>query len=217
MTIPETPSPDKSPDRITGAKPLEADQAIRQSSKGTGFESYMQQGSAPKGTTETPGALTPMDITRPSNMRMEGPTTNSLLAQAKVARDSLGTVEGQLNTPNLKFKRSQAHLLKNKLTDAQTYSRTAAAKLGVETPPMKPPAGSSPLDRFLSYVGDGQDQFLAIQKKLQDMAAAGKPIHPADMMLVQSKMALAQQEIEYSSTLLSKVISSITTIMGIQL
>ena len=40
---------------------------------------------------------------------------------------------------------------------------------------------------------------------------------PLIMLLLQAKMNLAQQEIEYSSTLLSKVMSSITTLMGIQL
>jgi len=158
-----------------------------------------------------------MEITRPSTMQTAGPSIDTLLAQAKVAQDSLGTVQQQLNTPNLKLKRSQAHLLKNKLTDAQTYTRSVAAKLGVEAPPMQTPTGSGVLERFLGYVGDGQDQMAAVQNKLQEMASSNQQLNAADMMLVQAKMNIAQQEIEFSSTLLSKVISSITTVMGIQL
>jgi hypothetical protein len=139
------------------------------------------------------------------------------MVQAQTAQDTLGAVHKQLQTPNLQLKRSQSHLIRNKLTDAREYSRAASAKLGVETPPMQTPDESGAIARFLAYINDGQDQFAAIQKKLQEMAASGEQISAGDMMILQSKMALAQQEIEYSSTLLSRVTSSITTIMGIQL
>ena len=216
MTAPSSPLPDQSPDKITPSKSLEPDQAIRQSQSGTSFESHMQKGTPPQGTPQAAGSPNPMQIARPSNMQMGTPSMDSLTMQAKTAQDSLGTVEQQIKTPNLKLKRSQAHLLKNKLTDAQEYSRAAAAKLGVETPPMKPPSGGM-LDRFLGYINDGQDQFVAIQSKLAEMSASGKQLDAGDMMLMQAKMNVAQQEVEYSSTLLSKVISSITTIMNIQL
>lgn len=158
-----------------------------------------------------------MELARPVSMQTAGPSVPSLLAQAQTAQDTLGTVHKQLETPNLQLKRSQAHLVRNKLSDAREYGRTAAAKLGVETPPMKPRDEPGVVSRFLAYVNDGQDQFNAIQTKLQQMAATGEEISPGDMMLIQTKMALAQQEIEYSSTLLSRITSSITTIMQIQL
>lgn len=216
MTIPTTPPPDKSPDQITPAKATEADQAIRQP-PGQGFQSYMERGagSAPK-PAETPGGPTPMELSR--GMAQTGtPTVPSLMTQAQTAQDTLGTVHKQLQTPNLQLKRSQAHLIRNKLTDAREYSRSAAAKLGIETPPMKAPDEPGAIARFLVYINDGQDQFAAIQAKLQEMSASGQQLSAADMMMLQSKMALAQQEIEYSSTLLSRVTSSIQTIMGIQL
>lgn len=215
MTIPETPPPDKSPDRIAPAKALESDQTLR-SPQGHSFTSYMEKGVSSKGGEVAGAGPTPMELAKtagPTGM----PTMNSLLAQTKTAQDSLGTVGQQLKTPNLQLKRSQAHLLKNKLTDAQTYSRAVAAKLGVETAPMKTPQEGGVLARFLAYIGDGQDQFAAVQSKLQQMSASGDQINPGEMMLLQSKLSLAQQEIEYSSTLLSKIVSSITTIMGIQL
>lgn len=215
MTVPETPSPDKSPDRITPSKAMEADQAIRQPPSGQGFQSYMQEG-GPSKTAETPAGPTPMDISR-SMAQTGAPTTQTLIAQAKTVQDTLGTVQKQLQTPNLQMKRSQAHLLRNKLNDAREYGRTAAAKLGVETPPMQAPDKPGLIARFLAYLNDGQDQFAAVQDKLQEMTKSGEQINPADMMLVQSKLALAQQEIEYSSTILSKITSSITTIMSVQL
>src|SRR3989338_3519023 len=176
MAVPETPPADRSPDRITPAKSLEPDQTLRPPSQ-QNFASYMDKGAASKGNAAAPSGPSPMDLAR-SGTVSGTPTMGSLTLQAKTAQDSLGTVGQQLKTPNLQLKRSQAHLLKNKLTDAQTYRRTVAAKLGVETPPMKTPTEGGPLGRFLAYVGDGQDQFSAVQQKLQQMSASGEQINP---------------------------------------
>jgi hypothetical protein len=215
VTIPETPSPDKSPDRITPSKAMEADQAIRQPSSGQNFQSYMQKGASP--TSSATQGPNPMELSRSMTTQTGTPTVPSLLSQAQTAQDTLGTVHKQLQTPNLQLKRSQAHLLRNKLNDAKEYSRSASAKLGVETPPMKAPSESGAISRFLAQINDGQDQFTAIQNKLQEMSASGQQLSAGDMLILQSKMGLAQQEIEYSSTLLSRITSSITTIMSIQL
>jgi flagellar hook-basal body complex protein FliE len=150
-------------------------------------------------------------------MQTAGPTFDSLLGQARSVQDGLGTVGQQLQTPNLKLKRSQAHLLKNKLQDTNEYINSAANKLDVETTPQKGDASASPVGRFLAYIGNGQDQMNAVQKKLEELSKTNGQIQPGDMLLVQVKMSQAQQEIEYSSTLLGKVIDSIKTIMNTQL
>lgn len=219
MTVPESPPPDKSPGAASPTKALESD-VTKQPSTGGSFESYMKTGAEPAQAQRGQAAKAPslMEAAQPPTARPGAPTLDTLTMQAKTAQDSLGTVQKQLQTPDLRLKRSQAHLLKNKLTDAQTYSRSAAAKLGVETPPMKPSApGSGLIERFLGYIGDGQDQFVAIQSQLENLAKAGKQIDPGDMLLLQTKMNLAQQEIEYSATLLSKITSAITTVLGIQI
>ncbi len=212
-----TNPPDKSPDRIFGGKPLEPAGTTPQPPKD--FQSYMQGSSTPTQgqTPATPGGPTPMDIARGPAIQTAGPSFDTLLGQAKTAQDSLGNVEKQLNTPNLKLRRSQSHLLKNKLTDAQGYIRQASGKLGVDAPPMKLPPGATAIDRFIAYVNDGQNQLIQVQQKLKQMAAKGQQLNAAEMLSVTVKMNLAQQEIEYSSTLLSKVISSTTQIMNIQL
>jgi hypothetical protein len=107
--------------------------------------------------------------------------------------------------------------MRNKLTDARDYTQAAATKLGLDSLPMSTPDAPGVVARFLSYINDGQNQFAAIQAKLNEMATSGQQMNPGDMMVLQSKMALAQQEIEYSSVLLSRITSSITTIMSIQL
>jgi hypothetical protein len=145
------------------------------------------------------------------------PTFQSIQAQTKTAQDTLGDVAQKLNDPNLKLKRSQSLLVRQKLTDAQSHIRAAGAKLGVDAPPFKMPAGASGIGKFLAWVNDGQDQMLAAQKKLSQLGANGQEINPADMLSIQVKMGLAQQEIEYTSTLLSKVIDTIKQTINIQL
>jgi hypothetical protein len=215
--MPDTTPPDRTPDRISPGKPLEADKPLSQPP--STFESYMQ-GAGPE--TRSPAASptaggSPLAAMQPGTGAPGAPTLDSLLSQARSAQDSLGTVEQQLQTPNLKLKRSQTHLLKNKLQDSNEYLRSASAKLGIESSPLQLPSGASPIGRFLAYINDGQDQLDSVQQKLKELAASKNDIRPAEMLFIQVKMSQAQQEIEYSSTLLSKVIDSIKTIMNTQL
>lgn len=208
-------NPTPSPDRIDPNKPIEPQTSAR-SNPTTDFQSFMQ-GSQSAQTAASGGAnVSPMDLAKPSQ-QTAAPTFQSLLAQSNTIQDSLGTVQDQLNTPNLKLKRSQAHLLKNKLNDANGYIRGAAAKLGVDTPPMKTPSHASVTERFMAYINDGQEKMNSIQEKLDEMMGKGEDLNPGQMMLVQVKMGQAQQEIEYSSTMLSKVIDGIKQIFNIQL
>lgn len=219
MAYDPTP-PDRIPDSITGKKPIESERPLSQPS--SAFESYMQgtpgqaRGNPPSGPTPPQGA-TPMDLARPVNMQTAGPSLNTILAQTKNVQDSMGTIGQQLNTPNLKLRRSQSHLVKNKLQDANSYIRSTAAKLGVEHPPMQMAPGLSPIARFLAYLGDGQDQLMSVQRKLKELSASPEGISPGDMMFLQIKMSQAQQETEYTSLLLGKVIQSITQLLQTQL
>lgn len=209
-------SPDSSPSSITPGKAIEpagtSPQPVRD------FKPYMEGGGrqAPSQGMSTQGP-TPMSIAQNQNLPTQIPSMESIVQQSKTMQDSLGTVGQQLKTPNLKLKRSQAHLLKNKLSDAQGYIRQAGAKVGVESEPMEVPSGSSAIGRFIAYVNDGQDQLVQVQQQLKGMAAKGQQLNAAEMLSVTVKMNLAQQEIEYSTTLLAKVIDSIKQIMNVQL
>lgn len=210
-------SPDSSPSRITPGKSIEPAGTTPQPTKD--FQQYMQ------GTSQTPmsqgtagaGSPTPMNLAQGGPTPGEPPSMGAILNQAKSMQDNLGVVGQQLNTPNLKLKRSQAHLLKNKLTDAHAHIRQAGAKVGVEAPPLTVPPGTSAIGRFIAYVNDGQDQLIQVQHKLKTMASQGQQMNAAEMLSVTVKMNLAQQEIEYSTTLLGKVIDSVKQIMNIQL
>lgn len=205
-----TSPPDKSPDRIFGAKPMEPAGATPK--EPANFQSYMQN--MPHAPTQSAPATAPL---QPTAMASAPPTLDAIRAQTHTMQDSLGAVGNQLKTKDLRLRRSQVHLLKNKLTEANSYIRQAASKVGVESPPLTLPSTGGPLDRFIAYVNDGQNQLIEVQKKLNQMSTQGGQLNPAEMLSITVKMNLAQQEIEYSATLLAKVIESIRQIMNIQL
>lgn len=213
--------PDKSPDRITPGKPLEPlDKPITSGQTPSGFESYMQgtrQTTTPPGAGTTPAGMTPMDAVRGPSISTSGISFDTLLAQANQTQDSLGTVEQQLNDKNLKLKRSQSHLVRQKIGDANSYIRTAGAKLGLQPTEAKLPPGVSGITRFIAMINDGQDQLAEVQDQLKKLSQSGDSINAGEMMSIQVKMGLAQQEISYTSTLLGKVIQSITQLMNTQL
>lgn len=210
--------PDKSPDRISPGKPAESlEKPITPGQTPTGFDSYMQGSSQSKTLPTAPGGPTPMDVVHGPSISSSGISFDSILAQAKQTQDSLGTVAEQLNDKNLKLKRSQSHLVRQKLGDANSYIRTAGSRLGIDLPEGKMPAGVSGIARFIAMVNDGQNQLAEVQEMLKKMSADGTSINPGEMMSVQVKMGLAQQEISYTSTLLGKVIQSITQLMSTQL
>lgn len=218
MSIPATPSPDESPGRIAAGKSLESVGSTPTKPPGS-FESEMNQARSsmrPQEAASTQGP-SPMDLARGSLPSPGSLSTATLLAQARQAQDALGHVSKQLQTKDLKFKRSQNHLLKNKLQDAQGHLRGAAAKLGVPQEEFKTSSSATPIERFLSYLNDGQEQMNGVQRKLEELSAKGQQINPADMLAVQVKINAAQQEIEYASLLLSKVVESIRTVINVQL
>jgi len=69
----------------------------------------------------------------------------------------------------------------------------------------------------LGLITDGQDQLNKTQDMIQNMKLSDGTISPAQLLLIQVKMAKAQQELEYSSVLLSKAVDDIKTMFNIQL
>lgn len=155
-----------------------------------------------------------MDLARGAGAPSE-PSLNTIAAQVATAQEGLGTIRRQLDTKNLSLKSSQQRLLGNKLGAANEYLQAANTKLGGEPPaPSARAPGSGPVGKFLAMVSDGENQLQAVGQQLNAVSKKGLNFSPADMLLVQVKMGLAQQEIEFSSVLLSKVIDSLKTIMN---
>lgn len=213
----------KSPIEPTGASEPGKIGPDKISEKGTttppdteSFQSYKEEAPSAPGVGKTSAEMTPMDLASKTGISTT-PTFQSITAQAKNAQDTLGEVQKNLQTPNLKLKTSQTNLLNTKLTNANKNLQTANQKLGAKVPEPTPvPKNANPITKFVGLITDGQNNLQEAQNTLQGMKSR-TDLQPGDMLLIQVKLAQAQQEIEYSSVLLSQVVSSLKQILGIQL
>lgn len=205
---------------IQNPSPIDSSPAIEGSGqevpKGKPFAAYMEPNQT---QSVTPASTTsPMDLARPTTPLTTQPTFDSIKGQMDMTSSSLGDLNNKLNTPNLKLKPSQKYLLRNKLTEANTQIRDVAAKTGVEVgPPVSPLSRNNPVAKFLSLVTDGENQINQTQAMLTKMTQDNSSLKPTDLMLMQVKLTKAQQELEYSSALLSKAVDDIKVLFNVQI
>ena len=210
-------SPER-PDRISTEQPLIQGRPGAPPAPTGDFESLLQNSeSASKGLTAPPPGLSPAEIPQTPALQKTPPSIDSLLGQVSMAQDSLGNLNNQLNKKDLRLTNSQKTLLRSKLSNGSTHLRAVSETLGLDTTQAPPQTGQGPMAKFLGYIGDGENQMKQVQVKLQEMQASGKPLNPADLLLMQVKMGQAQQELEYSSLLLSKAVAAITQLLNTQL
>jgi hypothetical protein len=177
------------------------------------FESYME---TPATTTPPGKAISPMEL----GPQASGvpPTPENLLEQVDTTNNKIDFIKQNLQTPNLTLKNSHQRLLDSKITQSFYHAQKAADHLGatkIAEPQL--PETSTPVAKFLGYLSSGQQQLFEAKKKLEDIQAKGQKLTPSQMMLVQVNLAQAQQQIEFSSVLLSKVVDALKQTINIQL
>ncbi len=203
-------------DRIVSTAPISANE--EKVPTGQPFSSFMQETKGTASTGKTP-MVSPFDLpAHGTPMATSAPTLGTLMNQVNSAQSTLADLSTNMNTPGLKLKASQKYLLKNKMSDANSSFRVANAKLGAEIPD-EPDASKfqGPMAKFLALLTDGQGQMEAAQKQLENLKDKGATLQPADFLLIQVKMNKAQQELEYSSVLLSNAVGAIKQLMQVQL
>jgi flagellar hook-basal body complex protein FliE len=200
------------PSKEVGGQPPE------QSPDQSAFQREMDQASAPPSADTTPTGVTPMGLTEPTTPT-EGPTIDSLNSQITDSKNNLQNIQNDLNAnQNMKFKKSQEYLMKNKLQDANEHIQSAGEKLGATMPENKEaPPGSGPVNKFINLLESGQNNLQAASDHLNEITTSGKQIDPGDMLLVQIKLSQAQQEINFTSILVSKVVEGFKTISQTQI
>ncbi len=182
------------------------------------FQSEMEKPSSMPSMPQAPEGVSPMDLPRDLHIQTAGPSIESLLAQANSAGGDLADIRKKLDTPNLKFKRQHQYLLRNKLLEANNHIRAAGNRMGAVMPdPAAIAHDANPIEKFIGYVTDGQNQMMAAKAQLQKINSNNKKLNPSELLLVQIKMSQAQQNLEYSSILLSKVIDIFKQTLNIQL
>lgn len=181
------------------------------------FSTFMKQGS-PMETAGKSSMISPFGLMQGQPPMAQAPTMDTLLAQINNVQSTMGDINSQLSTPNLKLKASTKYLVKSKLADANDNLRTVTAKVGGNMPEETDPTQfSGPLGRFFAYLTEGQNQMESAKQQLQNMKDAGKHMSPGDFLLVQVKLNKAQQMLEFTSVLLSNAVSAFKQLMQVQL
>lgn len=178
------------------------------------FSDYMNE---PQGV-EASNKATPMQIVAPQNIPSAPPTADSIHQQMRSTSLQLGDLQQKLNTPNLKLKPSQKYLLRGKLAEANQNIRQSAEKMGTPlSPPVDLRSKDNPIAKFLALITDGQTQLENATKMVKNLSTDGKSVNPANLLLVQIKLNRAQQQLEYSSVILSKAIEAMKSLFSVQI
>lgn len=183
------------------------------------FSSFMKGGTpSPMMAAGKGSMISPFEMMQPPTRLPQVPTLDTLVTQVNSAQSTLGDISTQLNTPNLKLKPSTKYLVKNKMNDANTNLRAANDKMGAPLPEETEPSKfSGPLGKFFAYLTDGQAQLASAKDQLQSLKDKGDQITPGDFLMIQVKLGKAQQELEFTSVLLSNAVSDIKMLMQVQL
>lgn len=215
----ETPKRLSDVDRLNRLERVEAHEENKPKPSGEGsFQSYMDETQNPQNAQKASTEKTPMELASQNRTPSEPPTIHSVNAQMQSASSTLGDIQKQLNTKGLKLKQSQNYLLRNKLKSANGNLRAASKKVGSDPGPApKTSSRNSPVEKFLNLVTDGQRQMQAATKQVDEISKKGTDMNPGDLLVVQLKLQKAQQELEYSSVVLTKAIDDMKLLFNVQI
>lgn len=147
----------------------------------------------------------------------------SLLAQMQMAQSSMVGLQQQLSDPNLKLNTSQRNQIKTKLLSANANIDGVYLKMGGTLEQQnddtggRPSKGTGPIAQFLGYLTDGLNKMEDVKHHVNKISKIGANLSPGDFLLVQLKLAKAQQELDFTGVLLSKTIDGFKQIMSVQL
>lgn len=182
------------------------------------FSSLMQGNQT---APEVEQMISPMQLPQIATAGPPNPTT--LLAQMQLAQNTMSTLQSQLSTPNLQLTNTQQLDIRNKLSSAGDYLQSAYGKIGsnIDQETQQdaggaPSKGKGPIAQFLGLLTDGIQQLESSKSHVQNIGKEGM-LSPGDFLLIQLKLAKAQQELEFTGVLLSKTIDGFKQIMGVQL
>ncbi|MEL7431662.1 MAG: hypothetical protein AAGI90_03935 [Chlamydiota bacterium] len=182
------------------------------------FRSMMRSTNPKAAQSGNIGDISPMELAQKS-IQPGGASLESISNNVAGSDAHLTNIEKTLKkNPNLRFKRQHEQLLKQKLQDGNNHLRKMNTKLGAEAPHSPNPNGQNgPVARFLGYVTNGQNQLLAAKARIEEMGKDPNQLNPANLLAAQIQAAQAQQNLEYSSILLSKVVETFKQMLNIQL
>lgn len=156
------------------------------------------------------------DSNKKTNPITDG-TSNDLIVQSQDVIAQIDQLKTKLQTPNLELKAPVRNILRNKLEHIDESLKIALSKAGGESAPFEAPKGlMSPIDRFLGLLTHGQNQLQTLASDIVNLQGKDGNLTPANMLLIQVKVANISQEIELFTSMLNKALESTKAIMNVQ-
>jgi hypothetical protein len=141
-----------------------------------------------------------------------------IIADAQDVIQKMEEAKDKLKSPDLDLKPSTQTVLQNKLLHIDENLRVALSKAGLEYAPSEHLANKriNPIDRFLGFLTNGQQQLGALYTEVEKTHLSNKALSPANMLRIQMKVGYISQEIEFFTAVLNKALDSTKTIMNVQ-
>lgn len=201
------------PDRIQPTKGITPSQPMEENQGQSAFSQIMKEPNTVQ--AQSASAPSPMNIL-PQNNPVSGPSFETMQQSLNASKVNLDDMSNQIQTPGLKIKTQDRDALLNNLGQANDNLRAANTKLGVNPGPEPKPL-EGPLGAFVSLINGGAQQIAQAKQQLVNISQTPDTLNPAEMLMVQVKMNQAQQQIEFSSVLLSKVVDDFKQLMNVQI
>jgi hypothetical protein len=145
------------------------------------------------------------------------PSANEIVTQTQDVIGKIDTVKEKLATPGLEISGPVRNILRNKLEHIDESLKIALSKAGGEYKPFEKPTGlMSPIDRFIGLLQHGQSQLDNLASTVTTLQDQNGQLSPANMLLIQIKVAHISQEIELFTSMLNKALESTKAIMNVQ-
>lgn len=189
------------------------------------FDRVMQKTAIPDVNTaikesvksDKPGLIEEVSKSHNSTSPYNNLDQQKLVAQAQNTVQNIEKAKETLARTELQLSGPYQRLMRNKLTHIDDNVKIALSKVGVDyKPPSEVTDLTSPIDRFLGMLSGSQNNLMNMSTYLESMSATRQPMTAANMLAVQLKMSVIQQELELFISLLSKALESVKTIMNIQ-
>lgn len=141
-----------------------------------------------------------------------------LITESEANINKISSLKQQLETNNIELSRPVRSSMQRSLVHVDESLKIALSKVGVDyTPPVAQASGLvAPVQKFLGYLSNGQNQLEALSNQLTTLNATDQHITPSNMLALQLKMGVITQQIEFFSSLLNKCLESTKTIMNVQ-
>jgi len=142
---------------------------------------------------------------------------DQIVAQIDEAVGKIRTLRSQLEAPGATIGAEWQSTLKNKLSHIDETLRVTLNRAGLEytEPNVAATSPSNPIERFLGFLENGQKQLEGLGSEVTRIQ--GSPsLSPQDMLGMQYKVNLVQQQLELFTSLLNKALESTKTVMNTQ-